>query len=345
MVSTTPSIAKSGLKLALDGKQQLQVFVDGALVKGVPDRLDILRAAYGQVEDIPLTEIFDQGEVELRERIGSARLVLVRSQEIDEALESDKTAAGWRYIKELKSLISRAVARLAQAGVGRMVVASDHGFLILSRKLGPDRVIDPPGGQGELHRRCWVGKGGSTTASTARIPLAELGGEGELDLIVPRGLAIFSTGGARRFFHGGLSPQEWVIPVLDIRTKVSAGVYPVIAKVEVVGQKIMTGIFSATVELQQNLFSETVSARVVPHRLGEADEVARIRGGEGYDETTGVIRLAGGQSQLLTFQVVSNLKKGELVVLDLLAAETDRLMVRSKEFKVAADVRVKEDGG
>ena len=85
--------------------------------------------------------------------------------------------------------------RSVKAGVRRIVITADHGFVTLSRGLGPDRAIDPPpGGTGELHRRGWVGKGASTTPSTLRVPLASTGIPSDLDLIVPRGLAVFRAG-------------------------------------------------------------------------------------------------------------------------------------------------------
>src|SRR5205823_3799704 len=131
-------------------------------------------------------------------------------------------------------------------------------FLILSRPVGPARMIDPPGGRGELHRRGWIGKGGTTPASAIRVPLAELGIGGDLDVIVPRGLAIFSAGGARRFFHGGLSPQELLIPVIQVRTRVvGPGTKPKL-KVQIVGRKVTTGVFSATFAFEPDLFSEAI---------------------------------------------------------------------------------------
>lgn len=334
--------AELGLRLLLSPKDSLEVLVAGTQVRGVGDRVSLLRAAHGDVVDLLLTEIFDQGESDLRERIGGARLVLVRSQEIDEAFESDKTAAAWGYVKAIRSLVVRAVARLSAAGVGRFVIAPDHGFLILSRALKTARVIDGPGGRGELHRRCWIGKGGTTSASAIRVPLGDLGVEGDLDLIVPRGLAIFSTGGARRFFHGGLSPQELLIPVIQVQTRVSGPAGKPKVKAEIAAGKIMTGVFSAALSFEPDLFAPELHVRVVP-RNKAGEQVARIATGDGYDEETGSILLGGQHPQVLTFRVTSPLVKGDRVLLEIYDAGSDRLIGKSSEAAVVAEVRVGDD--
>jgi hypothetical protein len=355
-VSAAPSItpvgmanllpgAESGLALQVDAKDDLHVIVAGIDIKGVPDRVKLLKASHGQVEDILLTEIFDQGEEDLRKRIGSARLIYVRSQEIDQALETDQTAAGWRYITELKSLITRAVARLGQAGIRRIIIASDHGFVILSRALGPERIISPPGGKANLHRRCWVGKGGDTTKSMVRIPLAEVGISGDLDLIVPRGLGVFGVGGARRFFHGGLSPQELLIPVLEVHSRVKEEPGKPKLGMQVAGNRISTGVFSAVLEFQPDLFTQELVVRIRPINKRTGFEVARVITGEGYNEETGSLTIDSTRPNIVTFRVVADLKKGDRVVLEVREAKSDRILILSKEAEVVSNVIVGDELG
>ena len=125
MASLLPG-AESGVAVNLDSHRRLQVFVDGTAVAGVPPRVERLRAAHGQVADFSLNDLFEENE--LRSRLDGARLVLVRSQEIDEALESDKVAAARSYVRDIGTLLARAVARLRDAGISHVVIAADHGF-------------------------------------------------------------------------------------------------------------------------------------------------------------------------------------------------------------------------
>ncbi len=329
--------AERGLGMNLSGKGNLEIFVDGVPMRTVHDRLSLIRASEGEVADFLLNQLFDLSENELRGRIGSAHVVVVRSQEIDQAFESDNTAAAWHYVGEIRGLLDRAIARLSAAGVERFIIAADHGFLILSRPLGPERTIDPPGGQGKLHRRFWLGRGGSTSSSVVRFPLADFEVSGGLDLVVPKGLAIFKAGGARRFLHGGLSPQELVVPIITVQ--VNRPVSPRVRKIDViiVGNRITTGVFSASLSFSPDLFATEMKVRVSA-RNRKGKEVARIVAGENYDEATGVVCLSGGETQIVTLRVVTPLKKGDRVTLQAYDAETDRLLGKSKAAEVLIDI-------
>ncbi len=343
MASLLPG-AELGIRLELTERDTLEVLVNGIRIRGVPERVALLRATHGEVADLTLSDVVDSDVDALKERIHAAKLVLLRSREIDEAFESDEIAV-WAYVKDLRDLLARALARLRVAGIERFVLAADHGFLILSRRLGSSRVIEPPGGRGVLHRRCWVGRGGQTSGSALRVPLGELGVEGGLDLVVPRGLAIFAAGGARRFFHGGLSPQELVVPVIAVRTDAATATDST-ARAEVVGGRIVTGVFSVLLELDPNLFSEEVMARITA-RNGAGKEVARVVDGEGYEEESGVVRLRAdrpsGEQQIVTLKVVESLAKRDRVTVEVYDSKTDRLLGKSTPAEVATDVRVGDE--
>ncbi|MCL6509018.1 MAG: PglZ domain-containing protein, partial [Bryobacteraceae bacterium] len=328
-----------GLNLSLSSKGEVEVFVDGIPVRTVQDRLNLVRAAHGEVVEFVLTELFDRGEKDLRQRIGSARLVIVRSQEIDEAFESDHTAAAWGYVNGILDLLVRATARLAAAGVERFVIASDHGFLILSRPLGPERTVEPPGGEGELHRRCWVGRGGMVSPSGMRFPLADLEVAGNLDLVVPRGLAMFGVAGARRFLHGGLSPQELLVPVIVVRAPVAVAPKGGKVTARIAGDRITTGVFSASLAFEADLFTHERRVRLSA-RNRRGMQVATLVAGEGYEEETGSVRLCGSSPQVITFRITAPLARGDQVTVHVYDSDTDRLLATSGPAQVVTDVEV-----
>ena len=75
--------------------------------------------------------------------------------------------------------------------------------------------IDAPGGdEVDLHRRCWIGRGGATPAGCVRVTASALGYDSDLDFVFPRGSGVFKAGGDLAFHHGGPSLQELVIPVV-----------------------------------------------------------------------------------------------------------------------------------
>jgi len=85
-----------------------------------------------------------------------------------------------------------------------------------------------------------------------RVALASTGASSDLDLLVPRGLALFKAGGSKQFFHGGLSPQELVVPVVVADLAVPADTGSIKVDVDVVGGVISTGVFAATVSFSGN---------------------------------------------------------------------------------------------
>jgi hypothetical protein len=113
------------------------------------------------------------------------------------------------------SHLRRGVRVLADHGIKTIVLAADHGHLFAD-EIGEDMKIDSPGGKVEdLHRRVWVGVGGNSEPSYLRTSLASLGVDSEFDIATPWTFAVFkSKGGARAYFHGGLSPQELIVPVV-----------------------------------------------------------------------------------------------------------------------------------
>ena len=77
----------------------------------------------------------------------------------------------------------------------------------------------PGGDEVDLHRRCWIGRGGATPAGCVRVSAAALGYDSDLDFVFPLGSGVFKAGGDLAFHHGGPSLQELVIPVLTVRMK------------------------------------------------------------------------------------------------------------------------------
>jgi hypothetical protein len=343
MANLTPA-AGAGLSLELDSGN-LAIRVSGTKVANVSDRVARLRAAHGdKVLDRTLDTVAGQGEKELKRALGDADLLLVRSQELDSAGESGMLNAAWSQFNAVLELLRNLVARLGQAGVRRIVITADHGFVTLSRGLGPDRAIDsPPGGTGNLHRRGWVGKGASTTPSTLRVPLASTGIPSDLDLIVPRGLAVFRAGGSKQFFHGGLSPQELLVPVIVVDTEPVPAPKELQVDIAVAGGRITTGAFAASIGFTGNLFTTEITVRVVAKGPTASGVVARVVSGDGFDLATGAVTLrADGTSPVLTFQVTANLERDTTVDIEVFDARTG-VRLGGAEATVSAKIVVEDE--
>lgn len=323
----------------------LRVSVQGSPVTSVPDRVALMRGAHGTVVDLELGECVQRGEKALAKDLKGASAVLVRSQELDSAGENGLLSAQWSAFDELTQTIPRVVSKLGKAGVRRVVITADHGFIALSRRLGDAYKIDAPqGGNGELHRRAWIGRGATTHPSVLRLPLGTLGvtTDADVSILVPRELALFKAGGSKQFFHGGLSPQELVIPVIvaDLAQTATGGAVKV--GVDVVGGRITTAMFAASLNFTGDLFTTAVRVRLVA-RKGKDVSVARVSAGDGFDEDTGTVTLDESNAHpRLMFQVTKSLDPEDDLELQVVDAATDVLLGKAS-VKVAAPIRTAFD--
>ena len=167
------------------------------------------------VFDCKLDDLLPKPTKKVKDGIQNAQLILITSQEIDELGEADNMAQARLQIDGVLSHLRRGVRILADHGIKTIVLVADHGHLFAD-EIGEDMKIEAPGGKMEdLHRRVWVGVGGTSEPSYLRTSLASLGVDSEFDIATPWTFAVFkSKGGGRAYFHGGLSPQELIVPVV-----------------------------------------------------------------------------------------------------------------------------------
>jgi hypothetical protein len=236
-LGTVPTITEIGMAALMPGAElgakvvpvsegRLGLEVGNKVLSGRQERVKHLQEyaerASKTVYETKLEDLLRPSK-KTKKEVEGADLVFVTSQEIDEQGELGNTATARRFMDDVLSMLPRAVKILADLGCERVVLAADHGYLFAD-ELGTDTKIDPPGGQeADLHRRVWVGVGGSDEPPFLRTPLARMGLGEDLDIAVPWGFGAFkSPGGATAYFHGGMSPQEMAIPVLSLKTKRAA---------------------------------------------------------------------------------------------------------------------------
>jgi hypothetical protein len=341
MANLCPGAGES-LQLALNNEDHLVVRIGGVEVKSIDDRVSLLRAAHGKVTNLRLDDVFRLSEQELGEQVDGADLVLIRSQEIDEIGESGKISAHLQTFDAIVQQLSRAVARLAQRGITQFVVTADHGFLALTRDLGPHAIIPKPGGRGEVHRRAFVGHGGAAGDALIRVPVSKIGLPGDLDVLVPRGLAVIAAAGARGFFHGGASPQELVVPVITVEVQPprAAAIFLVEASLTAM---ITSQVFTAKLLMPESLLSEPLTVRAVPVRQSDRHEVGVLVTAGGAEEKEGLIRLRPGEEVSLGFRATMSLAKGDKVELQVFDARTDRRLAVSRPSAVARALEVDDE--
>ncbi|MBI4639611.1 MAG: PglZ domain-containing protein, partial [Candidatus Tectomicrobia bacterium] len=282
-------ISGSGNKLALE--------IDGTLLKDRKDRVKFLKSHAGvEVFDAKLDDLLPNPKKKIREGIEGANLILITSQEIDALCEGDNVPLARRTMDDILHELRRAFRILAELGVESIIFTADHGYLF-GDELGSDMKIDAPGGETvDLHRRVWVGHGGAADPAYLRAQLSDFDIGGELEVATPWNFSCFKVqGGTRAYFHGGLSPQELIIPVVTLISKKKIVSVPPI-KVEWAlipgSQKISTRFFSVQIKGSATSLFDLIPPKVRIEIRAKGDCLSiPVSASYGFEEATGDVQL------------------------------------------------------
>jgi len=324
--------AGKGVALALDGKP----------LRNREERVRHLKASAG-VADVVVASLHELLDVrdETRKRLREARFVaLTATDELDGLCEGNNAPMARRLLEDVLDQVQRAVRALLRLGFRSVIVTADHGHLF-GEALDSGRKLDPPGGQTvDLHRRVWIGRGGAADPAVVRIKSASLGFGGDLEIVIPRGLACFRSGGSVEYFHGGASPQELLVPVWVVR---SDGSIPALAsgvqwEIEPTRPKITTRFMTVRVRARALLPQAPTTVRLEV-RDGKACVSRAVAAAYGFDEVSGAItleRTADGkfQENVVTLDV-GDAKNGRAVDVVLLDDEGVRTLAIVRGVPVA----------
>jgi len=222
--------ADGNLRLTREGEKLVPTLKGKAVV--VPkDRLEYVRSIYGDqcdmidLDDLLAMNVSPKKKPKLPDTV---RLLLVKTTDIDEIGEVNPAKARELMPRALKDILA-GLGKLKKLGFDDVVIATDHGFLLLPGQEAGDAVPKPSGDWLQVKDRCLLGSG-SANSSCVVFPRHEVGIRGDFEsYAVPRSFGTFS----RRvpYFHEGLSLQECVLPVIAVRLKKEVKAKP--ASVEV----------------------------------------------------------------------------------------------------------------
>jgi hypothetical protein len=193
--------------------------------------------------------------------------------------------------------LRRGVRILADHGVKTIILAADHGHLFAD-DISEDMRIDAPGGKtADLHRRVWIGEGGTSDTSFVRASLSSLGIDSDFDIATPASFAIFKVpGGNLKYFHGGLSPQELIVPVVVMtsRAKVTESTTGIAWKLTPGTAKLTTRFFSVQIAgepSQSNLFGFEPPKVRIEVRANKKCVSVPVSASYGFEDATGEVKL------------------------------------------------------
>ena len=302
-IGTAPSVTEVGMAALLPGAStglelgtvaKWQVSLHGKVLKNRADRISYLKEKVSvTVTDLKLED--PRGfKRKLKDLDDGPALIFVTSREIDQSGEEEMSAAR-EHMGRVLTHLGLAMRRLAEEGVERFIVTADHGFLY-GEDLADSEKIDPPGGKTLLaHRRVWAGQGAAASPSYLLTDVSRFGAKSDLEMAVPWNLAGFKTAGPLAYFHGGLSPQEIILPVLTITPKnvrAAKASKKVTWEISLGSAKITTRFFSVRIQGRAlGLFAETWPNVRIEVRTGADVCAMPTTSSYGFQEATGAVAL------------------------------------------------------
>ena len=229
MQSVLPSYTKFGMAALLPHRHltmsdTYQVLVDGQSCDDLKHREIILQGAKQSSRCVQYDDIKNIKVAELREIFTGQDTVYVYHNQIDARgdkanTENEVFNACYEAVEEIYALIRRLST---SANTVHFVVTADHGFIYKRDKLSESDKISVSTGNGSLAgRRYIVSDKPVSEEGVAHLPLrAIVMNDDERVISFPIGSDVFKmAGGGANYVHGGSSPQEMIVPVIDVKTE------------------------------------------------------------------------------------------------------------------------------
>ena len=305
VVPTVTGCGMAALMPGADGMLRL-VEKDGGLVpalgtrllKTSADRMKLLADTYGdRFFETTLDDLLGSPK-KAAANLKKAELFVVRTQDPDAVAENLGAWRARRYLSDVIGDIAAAVRWVVSQGVDRVVISADHGHMMLPEIPAGDVVQTPPGGWPASKRRCLLGSGLSGSAGTVTLKAGHVGVQGDVqEVCLPIGFRVFSEG--EGYFHGGLSLQEAVVPVIVFRAgrekQTTAGKPEIDVRYR--SDKFTSRVIGLKFHLQSDMFG--TAARVKIEAYDGTGTKAKVIGEaadcEARDEKTREVTLQAGK--------------------------------------------------
>lgn len=226
LMSVLPSYTKLGMAALLPHKQlsmteAYEVLADDKPTKSTDQRNSILQATDAESACISFEEIKAMKSKQQRDYMTGKHAVYVYHNAIDAAGDDQVTEntvfdACEKAVADIIALIQKLAAG---ANTYRFIVTSDHGFLYRRNPLDESDKIDGiKDTKAEKHRRFVLSQDAMDTNGVISLSIgAVLDNDDERMISVPVSSNVFKASGGMNYVHGGASPQEMLVPVVDIK--------------------------------------------------------------------------------------------------------------------------------
>ena len=227
MLGVVPSYTALGMAVLLPHKElgftnKADVLLNNKPCASFPQRKDVLEELKGIA--IKSDVLLKMKRDESRDFVRDKEIVYIYHDEIDAVgdvarTEEDTFKAVRRAIDAVSDIVSYVVNTLSAKYV---FVTADHGFVYTQSK--PDetdrnKFIDNLDDSIKKNKRYLLGNSILPVADAISGKVSSTAGvssDNDMSFVVPKGMSRFYFTGGSRFFHGGMSLQEVVVPVVIV---------------------------------------------------------------------------------------------------------------------------------
>ena len=227
MLSTLPSYTRLGMAALLPHKKlemndAYQVLVDGEDCRDLIYKEKILKKYSPDGRCYQFDDIKGYTGDQLKPLFaGKQSVYYVYHNQID--ARGDKQNTEDEVFEACESAIEeiiKFILKVSNANIYRFIVTSDHGFIYKRDKLvESDKIGGMSGKDAFINRRFIISNEPISEVGVGNVGLGYiLGNDDKRVVSYPLSSNVFKVaGGGQNFVHGGSSPQEMLVPVLDIK--------------------------------------------------------------------------------------------------------------------------------
>jgi hypothetical protein len=217
MAALLPNAEKALSLNVVDGK--LEAFLDGSPALNLEARRNYLKVKLGdRCEIIELDAL-------LSNHSSTPDLLVVTTKEIDGAGENLNVTSALASMKQSLNNLVSGLVRIKKLGYEKILIATDHGFMIYPNFQPGDNVKRPEGEWVLKKGRCVAGRG-INADQTLTFSANAIGVNSSIEQFqFLKNYAVFEKN--TQYFHEGISLQEAIVPIIEIASKKSGNQTPV----------------------------------------------------------------------------------------------------------------------
>lgn len=222
-----PSYTRLGMAALLPHRtlemtDDFQVLVDGTLCDNLAGRQQVLQSYVPDSVCIQFDDIKNMKVADLRDVLTKRQVVYVYHNQIDARGDKPNTEDEvFNACEEAVQEIMELIRRISSSGnTYHFIVTADHGFLYKRDKLTEsDKITGKSAEKAFVNRRFIVSKNPVQDNGIDHMSMGTVLGNSDTKMVsYPVSSNVFKVaGGGANYVHGGSSPQEMLVPVLDIK--------------------------------------------------------------------------------------------------------------------------------